>query len=64
MSGAEAVFAVTNYWESMNADLEVSQGKAVVDAAKAAGTKHFIWSSLYDVKKCMFSVTRSYRQQI
>ncbi|UPK92822.1 hypothetical protein LCI18_003757 [Fusarium solani-melongenae] len=49
--GAEAVFAVTNYWESMDAELEVKQGKAIVDAAKTAGIKLFIWSSLYDVKK-------------
>ncbi|KAL2681185.1 hypothetical protein Neosp_008792 [[Neocosmospora] mangrovei] len=51
VSGAEAVFAVTNYWESMDAELEVRQGKSIVDAAKAAGIKLFIWSSLYDVKK-------------
>ncbi|KAH8649765.1 NMRAL1 protein [Ilyonectria robusta] len=50
--GAEAVFAVTNYWEAMDAELEVKQGKDIVDAAKEAGTKLFIWSSLYDVKKC------------
>ncbi|KAH6661474.1 NMRAL1 protein [Plectosphaerella plurivora] len=51
VAGADAVFAVTNYWETMNMDLEVDQGKAIVDAVKAAGTGHFIWSSLYDVKK-------------
>ncbi|KAM0330667.1 hypothetical protein ACHAQA_003619 [Verticillium albo-atrum] len=49
--GAEAVYAVTNYWESMNAELEIKQGKDIVDAAKEAGTKLFIWSSLFDVKK-------------
>lgn len=52
ISGAEAVFAVTNYWETMNAELEVKQGKNLVDAAKEAGTELFIWSSLYDVNKC------------
>jgi hypothetical protein len=49
--GAEAVFAVTNYWETMDAALEVKQGKAIVDAAKRADTKLLIWSSLYDVNK-------------
>ncbi len=34
MKGAFAVYAVTNYWESMSADVEMTQGKALVDAAK------------------------------
>ncbi|KAM0275015.1 hypothetical protein ACHAQH_007664 [Verticillium albo-atrum] len=51
IDGSEAVFAVTNYWESMNAELEVKQGKDIVDAAQETGVKHFIWSSLMDVKK-------------
>ncbi|CAJ0552509.1 Ff.00g005870.m01.CDS01 [Fusarium sp. VM40] len=51
VSGAEAVFAVTNYWEAMDAALEVKQGKAIVDAVKRADTKLLIWSSLYDVNK-------------
>jgi uncharacterized protein YbjT (DUF2867 family) len=62
VSGAEVIFAVTNYWESMDAALEVRQGKDIVDVAKAAGTKHFIWSSLYDVNKCMFSFSRFYER--
>lgn len=28
------MFAVTNYWESKNADVEMKQGKAMADAAK------------------------------
>ena len=32
--GAYAVFAVTNYWEKMDAELEVRQGKDIADAAK------------------------------
>ncbi|KAF3358486.1 hypothetical protein VDGD_07180 [Verticillium dahliae] len=51
IAGAEAVFAVTNYWESLNAELEVKQGKDIADAAKETGVKHLIWSSLMDVKK-------------
>lgn len=34
MKGAYAVFAVTNYWESRSADVEMQQGKAMADAAK------------------------------
>lgn len=39
MKDAYAVFAVTNYWESKDADLEMKQGKAMADAAKVS-TKH------------------------
>lgn len=28
------MFAVTNYWESKNAEVEIKQGKAMADAAK------------------------------
>jgi len=33
---AYAVFAVTNYWESQSADVEIKQGKAIADAAKVS----------------------------
>lgn len=51
IKGAYAVFAVTNYWESMSANVEMKQGKAMADAAKEAGVQHFVWSSLMDVTK-------------
>ncbi|KAK3393940.1 NmrA-like family-domain-containing protein [Podospora didyma] len=51
MSGAHAVFAVTNYWEKMDARLEVKQGKDLVDAAKETGVQQFIWSSLLNITK-------------
>ena len=31
--GAYAVFAVTNYWEKMDMELEIQQGKNLADAA-------------------------------
>lgn len=47
--GAYGVFAVTNFWET-GTD-EWAQGMAAVDAAKAAGVDHFIWSTLPNVEK-------------
>ena len=51
MTGAAAVYAVTNYWEKMDHSLEIQQGKNLVDAAKETGVQQFIWSSLFNVSK-------------
>ncbi|KAK0737982.1 hypothetical protein B0T18DRAFT_334671 [Schizothecium vesticola] len=51
MTGAYAVYAVTNYWESKDAAVEIRQGKALADAALAAGVQHYIWSSLLNMTK-------------
>src|SRR5918999_346738 len=45
LDGAHGVFAVTNFWEPGGVD-EVAQGEAVVRAAKRAGVRHFVWSTL------------------
>lgn len=49
--GSSAVFAVTNYWEKMSAEMEIEQGKVMADASKAAGVERFFWSSLPHVSK-------------
>jgi len=46
-----AFFALTNYWDSSTTNNETEIGKGLVDAAKSAGVKHFIWSTLPNVKK-------------
>ncbi|KAL8725961.1 MAG: hypothetical protein Q9166_007038 [cf. Caloplaca sp. 2 TL-2023] len=46
IDGSHAVFAVTNYWEYMSKDIEVTQGKNMADACKAAGVSLLIWSSI------------------
>jgi uncharacterized protein YbjT (DUF2867 family) len=46
--GAYGVFLVTNFWEE-GAD-ELKQATAAVHAARDAGVKHFIWSTLPDVE--------------
>jgi uncharacterized protein YbjT (DUF2867 family) len=48
LEGAHGVFLVTNFWEE-GAD-EVKQATAAVRAAKDAGVKHFIWSTLPNVE--------------
>ncbi|KAI4253337.1 MAG: hypothetical protein LQ352_003747 [Teloschistes flavicans] len=49
LAGSYAVFAITNYWERASAEVEINQGKAMADAAVAAGAELIIWSSLPDV---------------
>jgi uncharacterized protein YbjT (DUF2867 family) len=46
--GAHGVFLVTNFWEEGTDELK--QATAAVRAAKDAGVKHFIWSTLPDVE--------------
>ena len=46
--GAHGVFLVTNFWEA-GTD-EIKQATAAVRAAKEAGVKHFIWSTLPNVE--------------
>lgn len=47
--GVYGVFAVTNFWE--NGTDELAQGSAAVNAAKAAGVQHFVWSTLPNVQR-------------
>jgi len=47
-AGAHGVFAVTNAWEA--GQDESRQALAAIDAAKKAGVRHFIWSTLPNVE--------------
>jgi uncharacterized protein YbjT (DUF2867 family) len=47
-TGAHGVFLVTNAWEAGRD--ESRQARAAVNAAKDAGVRHFIWSTLPDVE--------------
>jgi uncharacterized protein YbjT (DUF2867 family) len=47
LEGAHGVFLVTNFWEGGTNELK--QATAAVRAAKDAGVKHFVWSTLPDV---------------
>ncbi|KAJ7662898.1 NAD(P)-binding protein [Mycena rosella] len=45
-AGANFVFLVTNFWEHINMEKEISEGKMLIDAAKAAGVERIVWSGL------------------
>src|SRR5512140_1120975 len=49
--GAHGAFCVTNYWELFSGDKEIAQARNLAMAAKQAGVKHAIWSTLEDVRK-------------
>jgi len=52
-AGAHGVFGVTNFWEHFSAEKEKTQAKNIAEAAKAAGVKHVIWSTLEDTRQYM-----------
>ena len=51
LEGSHTVFAVTDYWATLDAATETQQGINMADAAKEVGVQHFIWSTLPDVNK-------------
>src|SRR5690606_30488805 len=52
-AGAHGVFVVTNFWEHFSGEKEKAQAKNAADAARAAGVKHVIWSTLEDTRKLL-----------
>jgi uncharacterized protein YbjT (DUF2867 family) len=52
-AGAHSVFGITNFWEHLSAAREKVQAKNIADAARGAGVKHVIWSTLEDTRKLM-----------
>jgi uncharacterized protein YbjT (DUF2867 family) len=49
--GAYAAYCVTFYWAHMSPDREISNAHNLAKAAKNAGIKHAIWSTLDDTRK-------------
>jgi uncharacterized protein YbjT (DUF2867 family) len=49
--GADAAFCVTNYWEHFSPERELAQARAMAEAAKSAGVRHVIWSTLEDTRQ-------------
>jgi uncharacterized protein YbjT (DUF2867 family) len=49
--GAHGAYCVTFFWHHMSPDKEREEARALADAAKAAGVRHVIWSTLEDTRK-------------
>src|SRR6516225_8438139 len=49
--GAQGAFIVTNFWDPAQMPRETEIGTSAVQAARAAGVKHLIWSTLPDCEK-------------
>jgi uncharacterized protein YbjT (DUF2867 family) len=52
-AGAHGVFGVTNFWEHFSGEKEKAQARNIAEAAKAAGVKHVVWSTLEDTRQLM-----------
>jgi len=50
-AGAHGAFCVTNFWEHFSPEKELTQAANMAKAAKEAGVKHTIWSTLEDTRK-------------
>jgi len=51
LEGAHGAFVVTNFWDPAQMPRETEIATAAVQAARAAGVKHLIWSTLPDCEK-------------
>jgi len=49
--GTYGAFCVTFFWEHFSPEKELAHAKAMADAAKDAGIKHVVWSTLEDTRK-------------
>jgi len=51
MEGAYGAYCVTFFWAHFSPEQEAAEARAMAEAAKAAGVKHVIWSTLEDTRK-------------
>lgn len=49
--GCYGAYCVTFYWEHMSPEKELAHAAAMAGAAKSAGLKHVVWSTLEDTRK-------------
>ena len=50
-AGCYAAFCLTNFWEHFSPEKELAQARSMARAAKAAGVRHVIWSTLEDTRR-------------
>jgi uncharacterized protein YbjT (DUF2867 family) len=51
LEGAHAAYFVTNFWEHFSPEKESAQARNMAQAAKQAGVKHAVWSTLEDTRQ-------------
>jgi uncharacterized protein YbjT (DUF2867 family) len=51
MQGAHGAYCVTNFWEHFSPDRELQQAMHLAEAARRAGVRHVIWSTLEDTRR-------------
>ncbi len=49
--GAQAVFAMTDFWSHGSAEREIAQAGRIAAAARSAGVAHVVWSTLEDTRE-------------
>jgi uncharacterized protein YbjT (DUF2867 family) len=49
--GAHGAYCVTFFWDHFSPETELTQARAMAEAAKKAGVRHVIWSTLEDTRK-------------
>jgi uncharacterized protein YbjT (DUF2867 family) len=50
-AGAWGAYCLTNFWEHFSPEKELAQARNLAEAAKAAGLRHVIWSTLEDTRQ-------------
>lgn len=50
-AGCDGAFCLTNFWEHFSPEKELAQAKAMAQAAKEAGVRHVVWSTLEDTRR-------------
>jgi uncharacterized protein YbjT (DUF2867 family) len=49
--GAHGAYCVTFFWDHFSPEKEMAQANAMAKAAKAAGVRHVVWSTLEDTRR-------------
>lgn len=50
-AGAHGAYCVTFFWDHFSPDKEKAQARAMAEAAKRAGLRHVVWSTLEDTRR-------------